>query len=107
MTVTTDEVFEELRRLEGKFVSVSLHPTGEWGGSGLHAQGRLRQNVVDQPERGIACGIGRTRRLNNDWAEIQILATDIESAAWRGDIIRGKRVLALAIRGGALLVFVP
>jgi hypothetical protein len=106
--VTVDELFDELRRLDGKFVGVRLCPTGVWDGSALHAQGRFRQDVVDQPENGVALGIGSARRLGNEWSEVEILSDDVESAVWRDDLLQGGRpVLAVTMRGGALLVIAP
>ena len=106
--VTTDGLSEELRRLDGKFVAVAFHATGERSGSVLHAQGRIRQDVVDQPEGGVAFGIGRSRRLSGDWAQLEIAWEDVESAAWRRDLFAGRRpVLALTMRGGGLLTIIP
>jgi hypothetical protein len=105
--VTAADVFAELGRLEGSFVTVAIHPTGEWYSSALHAQGRLQQHAVDQPKDGIAFGIGKAHRLNNDWAEFELLAADIEEASWRTDLVAGGRVLAVRLRGGALLTVAP
>ena len=106
--MTTDDLLDELRRLDGKFVLVSFHPTGARDGSALWVTGRIRRDVVDQPERGVAFGIGRPRRLNNDWAELEIMWDDVESAAWRGDLIaNGRPALAVTLRGGGLLTIVP
>ena len=104
MRVTPDELFEELRRLNGKFVAVSFHPTAEWAGSVLHAQGRLGEDVVDPPEGGIAFGIRRPRRLSGDWAEVEIMSYDVESAVWRRNLPEhGPPLLAITMRGGAFL----
>ncbi|HEY3184149.1 MAG TPA: hypothetical protein VGJ77_15015 [Gaiellaceae bacterium] len=106
--MTTPDLYEELRQLEGKFVAVSFHPTGEWNGSVLHAQGQMQQDVVDQPEGGVAFGIGKPRRRNNDWAELEIMWDDVESVAWRRDLLEnGRPALAVTMRGGCLITIVP
>lgn len=107
--MTVDELFAELHRLDGKSVAVAVHIADEWNPV-LHAQGRLRHGVVDDPpEGGMGFGIGRVRRLNNDWAELELKREDIESAAWRDDLLpQGRRpVLAITMRGGALLTITP
>ena len=106
-TVTRDELLDELESLDGKFVGVALRPTGGWNGTVLHAQGRIRRGVVDQPQGGIGFGIGTPRlrdRLRNDWAEFEIIWDEVESAAWREDLLAsGSPVLAITMRGGGLL----
>ena len=102
--MTRDQLLEELRKLDGQFVGVAFHPTEPWEGSVLHAQGRIRSDFVDQPENGIAFGIGKPRRRTNDWAEFQIIWDDVESAAWRDDVLpTGRSVLVICLRGGSRL----
>ncbi len=101
-----EELFDVLRGFHQQFVSVSFRPTAAWHGSILHAQGRLRHDVVDQPEGGIAFGIGKARRINRDWAEVQIMADEVEAAEWRDDLVEGRSVFVISFRDGGLLTFV-
>jgi hypothetical protein len=102
--VTREDLMLELDKLDGQFVGVAFRPTQAWFGSVLHAQGKIRRDFVDQPPDGVAFGIGAARRRNGDWAEFEIIWADVESAAWRRDLLpNGNPVLAVMMRGGALL----